>query len=123
MDSQIGKASQQPTEHPPQLWGALTKRRLKEVPNERHEARMEALYVDISDDGLGWNRPCKKTEKEFAHGTLEDAMNAYDQRRGDLLTPELLRDPALTTALQAWSGKPDLVHLPYLPMDCDSVYR
>ena len=133
MESQMGKASQQQIENAPQttafemarqLWGALTKRRLKEIPDEQHRARMAALYVDIADDGRQWNRPCK-TEKEFAHGSLEDAMNDYGQRRGNLLTPALLQvlDPELSAALEAWPDKPDLAHLPHLPRDCDAVYQ
>lgn len=132
-ENQIGKLSQQQLEHLPQtpvfekvrqLWETYKDRRVKAIPNERHHARMAALYVGIEDSGQGWHRP-GKSEKEFAHGSLEDAMNDYSQRRGNLLTPELLSvlDPDLCAALQAWPNKPDLVHLPQLPTDCDAVYR
>jgi len=133
MDSQMGKASQQQMEHPPgspeftkaqEMWEAFKDRRLKETPSERHQTRMEALYVDINDDGQTWNRPCE-TEKDLAHGALEDAMNDYRNRRGNLLTPAVLEaiDADLNAAVQAWPDRPELPYLPHLSIDGDTVYR
>ena len=71
---------------------------------------MAALYVDIGDDGSTWNRPCE-ADKALAYGALEDAMNDYRNRPGNLLTPTILQaiDPDLNTALQALPCKSELV--------------
>jgi len=85
---------------------------------------MASLYVDVRDDGCGWNQP-REIDKDNAYQTVNHAMNDYRLRRGNLLTHEILeiREPELSTALQAWRGKPVLVYLPILPIDGDDIYR
>jgi AbiV family abortive infection protein len=130
-NSQLGQASQRQMQHLPQtpeyekaeeVLEAFKERRSKVTPNERHQARQAALYVDIEDDGRGWNRPCE-IDKEFAYRSVVDAIGDYHVRR-DRLQPMLLKDddPSLNAALQAWTDKPELVHLSHLPMGADDVY-
>jgi AbiV family abortive infection protein len=132
-DSEIGKASVAQSENPPgslkfeaaeQVITAWLTREKENAPGERHQARMTSLYVDVRDDGCGWNRPCE-IGNNIAYQTVNHAMNDYRLRRGNLLTHEILRikDPELSTALQAWGDKPELVHLPHLPMDSEDIYR
>jgi AbiV family abortive infection protein len=133
--SQLAGFSAQQTKHAPQTpeferaataLSAFRDRRLKDTPNERHQARLAALYVDIDDAGSAWNRP-SEIDAEFAYYCVVDAIGDY-HNRCSRLSPEILKDDkcfsaALASALQAWTDKPDLRHFSHLPMEPSSLYR
>jgi AbiV family abortive infection protein len=77
---------------------ALEERQAKRTPQDRHNARMQALYVEPS--GPTWNRPVHEITKEFAQDFLIDAINDY------MTFLQGHPDSARNLALQAWSGCP-----------------
>jgi hypothetical protein len=93
------------------------------TPTERHQARMAAIYVDITDDERDWDRPCTM-DRDAAYQEINHAMNDYRMRMGDLNTPQILRikDAELEAALQAWPDRPVLVGLAPLRMDGHDIY-
>jgi len=82
---------------------------LKRAPEERHNLRMRALYVDLDDSGLSWKRPGQISPEE-AKKLLNDAVNDYAIQR-DKMDPDQLRgrgDAKLAVALEAWQLRPIL---------------
>jgi AbiV family abortive infection protein len=85
----------------------LTKKR---EPDERHERRKAAMYVDATPTGK-WNRPVKAISAMAACEFITDAVNDYgiqfDQRYTNL---EFVKtdDPELADALAAWPDRPQL---------------
>jgi AbiV family abortive infection protein len=45
-------------------------------PKNRHDTRMEAVYVDLNDDGKSWKRPMRFTKQE-AFTLINDSANDY----------------------------------------------
>ena len=81
----------------------------KRAPDDRHEARIRALYVDLKDSGADWNRPLDITQGE-SKKLVGDAANDY-AGRWDRLNPDRLRamgDATLAEALEAWKERPGL---------------
>jgi AbiV family abortive infection protein len=90
----------------------LTDRRQKELPGERFDTRMTALYVDAAST-MEWRRPTEKITKEFAMRFLRDAANDYsragfDRYGQDWLTVEA-NDPELAEALKEWTDRPTVL--------------
>jgi len=54
---------------------AAMKAKRKAAPEKRHALRMQALYVDIADDG-SWSRPCLVSPDD-ARDEVYDACNDY----------------------------------------------
>jgi AbiV family abortive infection protein len=82
---------------------------LKRAPEERHNVRMRALYVDLDDSGSSWRRP-EQISPEEAKKLLNDAVNDYAIQR-DRMDPDQLRgrgDVKLADALEAWQERPIL---------------
>jgi AbiV family abortive infection protein len=82
---------------------------LKRAPEERHNVRMRALYVDLDDSGLSWKRPVQISSEE-AKKLLNDAVNDYAIQR-DKMDPDQLRgsgDVKLADALEVWQQRPIL---------------
>ncbi len=78
----------------------------KRAPDDRHVARMQALYVDLQDSGLDWSRPSELSQ-DNAKKLLTDVANDYAVQRSNL-DLDLLRglgDPKLTGALEAWQER------------------
>lgn len=121
-DSDIGQllmsriAAQSGTEEATKTDEALARlyQQMKEkeqVPSQRHEKRMVALYIDpiepLSADR--WNRPSKEITKEFSQNDLNDARNDYaGQLENRYNNFEILKDldEELCTALEQWSDRP-----------------
>jgi AbiV family abortive infection protein len=81
----------------------------KRAPEDRHAARMRALYVDLSDSGTEWNRPLEFPQTE-SRKLLGDAANDY-AGQSDRFRPDFLRemgDQPLADALDAWTDRPKL---------------
>lgn len=82
---------------------------LKRAPEDRHNVRLRALYVDLDDSGLSWKRP-DLISPEVAKKLLNDAVNDYAIQR-DKMDPDQLRalgDVKLADALEAWQHRPVL---------------
>ena len=82
----------------------------KRAPDERHTARMRALYVDLQDSGSNWNRPSQVSQDE-SKKFLNDAANDY-AGQWHRMRPDLLRgtgDASLADALEAWPERPQLL--------------
>jgi AbiV family abortive infection protein len=79
------------------------KRKGRRDPQDTHEKRKRALYVEPRETGSGWNRPCE-TSKEEARRLLEDVGNDYGVRLGNLQT----RDEELAEAASQWKECPKL---------------
>jgi AbiV family abortive infection protein len=79
--------------------GELEKRLAMRTPDDRHETRESALYVDAKPNG--WARP-SEIEKEFAKNFLVDAVQDY--------AVLLRRDPdsEFNKALQGWKEGPKI---------------
>lgn len=84
----------------------LNEIKAKRRPTDRHSTRMRALYVDLDDSGIGWNRPSEMSRAE-ATNCLADAVNDY-ARAYDRLTRGVGLDPNLSAALDAWWERPEL---------------
>ena len=70
---------------------------------------MSALYVDLKESGVDWNRPLDISEGD-AWKLLTDAANDY-AGEFNRMDPDFLRamaNPKLADALEAWHGRPDL---------------
>jgi AbiV family abortive infection protein len=85
----------------------------KRTPNDRHQLRMKALYVDILSEE-DWNRPAQEILQTDAYDFLVDAMNDYRlQRSQQYMELEILQafDPELHDALVQWPDRPKLPHV------------
>lgn len=81
----------------------------KRSPEDRHTARMQALYVDLNECGTDWNRPSCFPQDQ-AKKLLGDAANDYAGQR-ERVTPDLLRaldQPELAKAIEAWDERSKL---------------
>ena len=81
----------------------------KRAPENRHAARIGALYVDLQASGSDWSRP-SEVSRDDAKKLLSDAANDYAGQR-DRLKPDLLRglgDPKLADTLESWHERPTL---------------
>jgi AbiV family abortive infection protein len=88
----------------------VDRQKKKRVPDDRHEQRMSALYVDaVSPDG--WNRPIKQISAISAFECLQDAANDYSLQYDRYTNPEIYKpdDPEFYAALEAWTDRPTLV--------------
>ena len=88
----------------------LIRKKQKRVPSDRHQQRMNALYVDAIAPGK-WNRPVRDVSQDTARKFLCDAVNDYaGQYRQRYTLDELVqcKDPELFQALQQWPDRPTL---------------
>ncbi|MGH9745367.1 MAG: AbiV family abortive infection protein [Candidatus Acidiferrales bacterium] len=88
--------------------GLILEKALNRLPEDRHNARMAALYVDPTESGTGWHLP-KELSADEVTKWLADAVNDYAGQR-DRLCPNLLKgiEPALDSALASWPDRPEL---------------
>jgi AbiV family abortive infection protein len=91
----------------------------KRTPNDRHEKRMAALYVEPISE-TEWNRPGEATQMA-AYEFLQGAVNDYSLQFGQhyITGPDPMVkhiNPELYSALEQWPERPALQppeHLPY----------
>ena len=93
----------------------VTERKRARAPQDRHDERKKAFYVEPSELGTDWNRPWEK-DKETAHCFLEDAINEYSLQFHKFANLDLLRskDTELANAIEAWKERPPLPANPTL---------
>jgi AbiV family abortive infection protein len=121
-ESRLGKLlSDRMTAHPQSaVWknasaalDKITKLMQKRLPTDRHKSRMAALYVDVEPvSGNKWNRPAE-TSPAAAQKFLNEAVGDYAVQYGQsyITSPDpILKhiDPELYSALEQWSGRPEL---------------
>jgi AbiV family abortive infection protein len=89
-------------------------RKRKRLPRERHQARMDALYVDLKSESE-WKRPIVSTSRSYATTLLLAAVEYYARRYHDHYISSVepisqlqYRDPELYGALKEWSNRPKL---------------
>jgi hypothetical protein len=91
----------------------------KRAPKERHEARLNNLYVDPDDTGTVWNRPATTTKAD-AFESVKHAVNDYSvQYQHYQLGNTNGEGKELYDALQQWGDRPDLPQ----PQWPESVHR
>lgn len=85
----------------------LDETKFKRAKHDRHQQRMQALYVDPDESGTGWNRPRISVGKKTAYEFLIDAGNDYAIAL-QKIDPGLLkgRDDGLLKELTEWSDRP-----------------
>jgi AbiV family abortive infection protein len=79
------------------------------TPDERHQQRMRALYVDILSDEQ-WNQPARGTSQTAAYEFLVNAIGDYEVERQQGYTElPLVKsvDQELHDALVQWSDRPE----------------
>jgi hypothetical protein len=76
----------------------------KRAPDDRHAARMQALYVDLLDSGVDWGRP-SQLPPDDCKKLLNDAVNDYTGQWHRLNNPD---DQNLRDALEVWPDRPAL---------------
>jgi AbiV family abortive infection protein len=86
----------------------LSRQKAKRIPNERHEQRMSALYVDPVPGG--WKRPTEEITQAFAFDYLQDAANDYSLQYDRYTNLEISKpdDPDFYTSLEEWADRPRL---------------
>lgn len=83
----------------------ITQLQSKRTPEDRHNSRMKALYVEPLE--AGWNRPLE-TSETAAHNFLTDAINDYSGAQDRYAHPEVDDDPDFHAALERWQDRPEL---------------
>jgi hypothetical protein len=88
----------------------IDEKRAKRTPDDRHSARMRALYVELSSSG--WNRPADMAA-QTAHDFLQDAVNDYSIRysQGYIASAQSILkdiDADLYNALEQLADRPQL---------------
>lgn len=94
----------------------MAARKMSEIPHQRHKLRLSSLYVEPSEDGLGWLRP-QQQDKEEALNEIMEAVNDYSSAYDHLVRGN--DDPnVMLTAFQAWADRPQLLEpvWPSLPI-------
>jgi len=87
----------------------LTRLKWKRTPDDRHQRRMSALYVDaVAPDR--WNRPINEISATEARDYLQDASNDYSLQRDRYINPQIYKpdDPDFYSALEQWTDRPTL---------------
>jgi AbiV family abortive infection protein len=113
-DSALGRAIIAKTHHHPasaeaqaasEVLDAAAKAQRRQLPQKRHEMRMQAFYVDIQDSGE-WKRPIRITGA-VAHEVLEQAVNDYSVLFHNLGIDEWA--PELTRVKKSMAPPPQLL--------------
>src|SRR5262245_34192082 len=87
---------------------AITNQQRTRIPQDRHNERLSALYIEPTTNGLDWNRPNQKPRVEAAR-FLMDAVNDYALEYDRFQSGSLeFIDPDSFRALQAWDTRPKL---------------
>ncbi len=87
----------------------IMQQKAKRLPQDRHEQRISALYVEPNESGTGWNRPRERTRdaaREFIEDAIGDYATEHDRYVGGMMIQ--YDDSELFQALQNWSGCPEL---------------
>lgn len=84
----------------------MTREQAEAYPKQRHALRINALYVDLSDDQSRWIRPIA-IERDVAYGEVGHAVGDFNNllSRFDLKLEEHL---PFMAAYRAWVGRPHI---------------
>ena len=80
----------------------VVKAKRKRDPNDRHNARMRALYVDLTD--TGWTRPAS-TEMKTSANLIQDAVNDYTAGMYDGVNMFERYGPTIGKSLDSWRAR------------------
>jgi AbiV family abortive infection protein len=87
----------------------LADTRAKQYPKERHEARMDCLYVDQDGSGTGWCRPAEYSQRDatdFLYHAVNDYSGEYDRIELGHNPPDLAE---FIQTRKAWADRPKLL--------------
>lgn len=116
-DSELAKLVQTQNEHKPGSTEyraaelrlkALADERRAAYPKERHEMRMDCLYVDQDGSGTKWCRPIEHFRQEasdFLYDAVNDYAGEYDRIECGNNPPDLAE---FIQARKAWADRPKL---------------
>lgn len=85
---------------------SLTAQRMQVLPGERHRLRLSALYVGVTFDGTGWERPADFCAEDIRMAVW-DAVNDYSPEYDRLVRGNDNPNPFLD-AWNAWSDRPEI---------------
>jgi len=81
------------------------KAKARRLPQDRHDMRTTALYVDLDDDGTTWKRPSTLISRAGAYDVISGAVNDYagqcDPVRIGMIEKEFPPMAAARTAIAA----------------------
>lgn len=80
------------------------KAKAKRLPQDRHDMRTSALYVDLDDDGVTWNRPSTLSRTkacDIISGAVNDYIGQHDRVRIEIIEEDFPPMAAARTALGA----------------------
>jgi len=89
----------------------IDRKKQKRTPQERHERREAALYVDpVSIER--WNRPSTEISQSFARDFICDARNDYSNQFDRYSNLEIMKivDADLGNELSRWAQRPRLAY-------------
>ena len=82
----------------------VIKAKARRLPQDRHDMRTSALYVDLDDDGTTWNRPSALSRArayDVISGAVNDYAGQYDPVRIGMIEEEFPPMAAARTAIAA----------------------
>jgi len=86
----------------------------KRVPAERHRKRMKALYVEPSESGSGWSRPCEQFDEQESEFFLLDAINDYSNTVSEFQREIVeAKEGPISTLIKTWTNWPEMPRLPW----------
>ena len=93
----------------------VTERQMGRTPQDRHNKRMKAFYVEPNSLDTDWDKPWEM-DKEEAQDFIEAALNDYGVQSNSVWVLEILKfdDPELAQAVEAWKDRPALPPRPSL---------
>jgi AbiV family abortive infection protein len=94
----------------------------RRLPQERHEMRMSALYVDFDDDGVSWKRPShfsRAKAYDVICGAVNDYAGQYDPGRIAIIEEGFPPMAAVRTAISHELNLPS----PRWPTDLRAAQR
>jgi AbiV family abortive infection protein len=103
MDSSPGSPAREKAE---KELAVFTEAQARALPKERHDRRMDALYVGLNGTQTGWIRPQEVTQEE-AKLEVYHAVNDYNNALA-LLEMEPPAGKAFLEAFYAWTDRPHL---------------
>ena len=80
------------------------KAKAKRLPQDRHDMRTSALYVDLDDDGTTWNRPSTLSRTkayDIISGAVNDYAGQHDPVRIGIIEEKFQAMAAARTAIGA----------------------
>ena len=93
---------------------AIADERAQAIPKERHLTRMKALYVEPTEDGTSWSRPCDQFDSSESDFFLLDAINDYSSTVGRITRDVIeVKEGPMSDLIKTWPQRPVMPPLPW----------